>query len=154
MSQHNANHSHHNHHNAQHELGALALRLTLGSLLLAHGLMKLTVFGIDGTVGYFGSLGLPAIAAHLTIFGEVAGGLALIVGLFTRLAAVLSLPILLGATWAHAGNGWVFSNAGGGWEFPLLLVLLAGIVATQGAGAFALERLRTVQQLLPAALRA
>lgn len=137
----------------QHDIGALALRLTLGSIMLAHGLMKLTAFGIDGTVGFFGSLGLPAIAAHLTIFGEVAGGLALIAGVFTRLAALLSLPILLGATWAHAGYGWVFSNAGGGWEFPLLLVVLAGIVATQGAGAFALERLRPVQQWLPVALR-
>lgn len=137
----------------QHDIGALALRLTLGSVMLAHGLMKLTVFGIDGTVGFFGSMGLPAIAAHLTIFGEVAGGLALIAGVFTRLAALLSLPILLGATWAHAGYGWVFSNAGGGWEFPLLLVVLAGIVATQGAGAFALERLHPVQQWLPAALR-
>lgn len=131
-----------------HDFGALALRLALGSILLAHGLMKLVVFGVDGTVGYFASLGLPAIAAQLTILGEVAGGLALIVGFFTRLAALLSVPILLGATWAHAANGWVFSNAGGGWEFPLLLVVLAGIVATQGAGAYALERLQ------PAALRA
>lgn len=138
---------------ARQELGALALRLALGSILLAHGIMKLTVFGIDGTIGYFASLGLPAIAAQLTIFGEVAGGLALIVGMFTRLAALLSLPILLGAVWAHAGFGWVFSNAGGGWEFPLLLAVLAGIVATQGAGALALERLRPVQQLLPAPLR-
>lgn len=150
MQQHNAVKAQHN---AQRDHAALALRLTLGSILLAHGLMKLTVFGIDGTVGYFGSLGLPAIAAHLTIFGEVAGGLALIAGLFTRLTAVLSLPLLLGATWVHAGFGWVFSNAGGGWEFPLLLVVLAGIVAVQGSGSFALERARAVQQLLPAALR-
>jgi putative oxidoreductase len=77
------------HNFAQQEIGALALRLTLGSIMLAHGLMKLTVFGIDGTADFFASLGLPAIAAQLTIFGEIAGGLALVAGLFTRLPALL-----------------------------------------------------------------
>lgn len=136
------------------DLAALGLRLSLGSILLAHGLMKIFVFGVAGTVGFFGSLGLPAIAAHLTIFGEVAGGLALLLGVLTRLAAVLSLPILLGSVWAHAGNGWVFSNAGGGWEFPLLLVVIAGLVAMQGAGSYALERQPGFTALLPQALRA
>jgi len=51
----------------------------------------------------------------------------------------LSLPILLGATWTHLGNGWIFSNEGGGWEFPALLVVLAIIVAIQGAGAYTLS---------------
>ncbi len=136
------------------DLAALGLRLSLGSILLAHGLMKILVFGVAGTVGFFGSLGLPAIAAHLTIFGEVVGGLALLLGVLTRLAAVLSLPILLGSVWAHAGNGWVFSNAGGGWEFPLLLVVIAGLVAMQGAGSFALERQPAFAALLPRGLSA
>jgi putative oxidoreductase len=141
-------------HSQSHDIGALGLRLSLGSILLAHGLMKLLVFGVAGTVGFFASLGLPAIVAQLTIFGEVAGGLAILLGVFTRLAAILSLPILLGAVWAHAGNGWVFSNAGGGWEFPVLLVVLAGLVATQGAGSYALERQAAFANLLPRALRA
>ena len=119
-------------------LGAALLRVALGVILLAHGLLKIIVFTIPGTVGFFESLGLPAIVAYLTIFGEIAAGIALISGVLSRLAAVLSVPILLGATWTHLGNGWIFSNQGGGWEFPVLLVVLAVIVAIQGAGAYAL----------------
>ncbi len=119
-------------------LGATLLRIVLGVILLAHSLLKIFVFTIPGTVGFFESLGLPAIIAYLTIFGELAAGIALIIGVLPRLAAALSVPILLGATWAHIGNGWVFSNQGGGWEFPALLVVLAIIVAIQGAGTYAL----------------
>ena len=51
------------------EYGALIARLALGSILLAHGLLKLFVFTVPGTVGYFESIGLPALAAYMTIFG-------------------------------------------------------------------------------------
>ena len=54
------------------------------------------------------------------IGGEVIGGIALMLGIFTKLAAWLSLPILLGATWMHLGNGWLFSAEGGGGGFPAL----------------------------------
>lgn len=133
--------------------GAMLLRLSLGVILLSHGLLKVMVFTIPGTVGFFESLGLPAIVAYLTIFGELAGGAALLSGFMTRIAAASTLPILLGAVWAHMGNGWVFSAEGGGWEFPALLVVLAAIVAIQGAGAFALERAGFVKAILPQALR-
>lgn len=122
--------------------GALVTRLVLGSILLSHGLLKVLVFTIPGTVGYFESLGLPASVAYLTIFGELAGGTA------------ISLPILLGALWTHAGNGWLFSNAGGGWEFPLLLVFLAVAVAFQGNGPFALRKIPVVDGFVPQVLRA
>lgn len=133
--------------------GALLIRLTLGVVLLAHGLLKLLVFTPAGTVGYFESLGLPPIAAHLTIFAEVAGGSALILGAYARLVALLSLPVLLGATWVHIGNGWVFSNQGGGWEFPAVLVLMALAVVAQGAGRFAVRKIPGVDALIPAALK-
>ena len=134
--------------------GAFLLRLSLGTILLAHGLLKIFVFTIPGTVGFFASLGLPAIIAYLTIFGEVAGGIAILLGLYTRLAAILSLPILLGATWAHLGNGWVFSNPNGGWEFPAFLVAIAIVVAIQGSGAFALKKLPVIDALIPEPLKA
>ncbi|HUS54552.1 MAG TPA: DoxX family protein [Thermohalobaculum sp.] len=134
--------------------GALVTRLSLGGVLLSHGLLKVLVFTIPGTVGYFESLGLPAAVAYLTIFGEIAGGSAIMLGLYTRLAALLSIPILLGALWAHAGNGWLFSSEGGGWEFPLLLVVMAGAVAVQGSGPFALRGLPVVDNFVPHALRA
>ena len=132
--------------------GAFLTRITLGSILLAHGALKVFVFTIPGTFGFFESLGLPAIVAYLTIFGEVAGGTALILGIYPRLVALLSLPILVGAAWAHLGNGWLFSNEGGGWEFPVLLVVLAVVVAIQGAGSFAIRRLPIVDRLIPASL--
>lgn len=108
------------------------LRVSLGILLLSHGLLKVFVFSIPGTVGYFSSLGLPAAIAYMTIMGEVLIGLGLISGFYPCLFAVASLPILMGATWAHAGNGWLFSNPNGGWEFPLLLIILAISIALQG----------------------
>lgn len=134
--------------------GALTTRLALGSILLSHGLLKVLVFSIPGTVGYFESLGLPSIAAYLTIFGELAGGTAILLGLYTRLAALLSIPILAGAAIVHAANGWVFSNQGGGWEFPLLLVVLAFAVALQGGGSFALRKLPFVDAFIPTILKA
>lgn len=129
------------------DIGAAVLRVTLGTLLLAHGLMKIYIFTIPGTVAFFGSIGLPPIVAYLTMFGEVAGGVALIAGLFTRLAAALSIPLLVGATWAHSANGWVFSNAGGGWEFPAFLTMIALVVTIQGGGAFSLSRLAIANRL-------
>jgi len=134
--------------------GAFIIRVSLGVVLLAHGLLKVLVFTIPGTIGYFESLGLPAIAAHLVIYGELLGGAALILGLYSRLVAALSLPILIGSVWAHAANGWLFSAPNGGWEFPVLLVALAVAVAVQGGGAFALRKLPVVDGFVPNALKA
>lgn len=129
--------------------GAALLRITLGTLLLSHGLLKVYGFTVPGTVAFFGQLGLPPIAAYLTIFGELAGGAALILGIFTRLTAILTLPLLLGAVWAHSGNGWVFSAPNGGWEFPAFLVATSIVVAIQGSGAYALSRLPIVSNYAP-----
>jgi len=134
--------------------GAFINRIALGTILLAHGALKVFVFTIPGTVGFFESLGLPASAAYLTIFGEVVGGTFLLLGIYSRLTALLSLPILAGAAWAHLGNGWLFSNQGGGWEFPVLLIVLAVVVAIQGAGSFAIRKLPIVDKLIPASLKA
>jgi putative oxidoreductase len=49
------------------------------------------------------------------------------------------VPVLLGATWAHAGNGWLFTATGGGWEYPLFLSLTAVVQALLGDGAYALR---------------
>jgi putative oxidoreductase len=133
--------------------GAFLTRITLGSILLAHGALKIFVFTIPGTVGFFGSMGIPAIVAYLTIFGEVVGGAALILGIYPRLVALLSLPTLLGAAWVHSDNGWLFSNEGGGWEFPVLLTVLAIVVVIQGAGSFAIKQIPDLDRLIPASLK-
>lgn len=121
------------------DYAAFVLRVSSGVLFLAHGLLKVNVFTIAGTVGYFESLGLPAIAAYLTILAELAGGAALILGIGTRVVALALIPILLGAAWVHLGNGWVFSSDGGGWEFPVFWAAVQLAIALLGRGAFALK---------------
>jgi len=119
---------------------ALLLRLSLGTIMLAHGAwLKLGVFGLAGTMGFFGSIGYPPILGAVVALGETAAGLALIAGVLVRPAALLSLPILIGATALHAGNGWLFSAPNGGWEFPAFLTVAMLVQAGLGAGAHALD---------------
>lgn len=119
--------------------GALLLRVSLGALLLAHGLLlKVFTFTVAGTVGYFESIGYPGVFAYLVIGGEILGGLALILGVWTRWVALLAVPILIGATLQHIPNGWVFSAAQGGWEFPAFWTLALIVQALLGDGAYAL----------------
>lgn len=121
------------------DTAALILRVASGALFIAHGLMKVFIFTLPGTVGFFESLGLPGFLAYLTILAEVGGGLALILGVATRVVALALIPVLLGAVWVHSGNGWVFSSAGGGWEFPLFWAIVQGAIALLGSGAYALK---------------
>ncbi|MBP5980847.1 MAG: DoxX family protein [Halomonas sp.] len=116
------------------------LRVSLGVMALAHGLLKVFVFTLPGTVGYFESLGLPGFLAYLTILGELGGGLALILGIYTRWISLAMIPLLLGATSIHLGNGWMFSNEGGGWEFPLFWSVALLVQAGLGNGSFSLSR--------------
>lgn len=119
---------------------ALVLRVALGVMFLAHSLyLKVFVFTLPGTVGFFENLGLPAAVAYLTLLAESGGGLALILGFQTRLVALALVPVLLGATWVHAGNGWLFTAQGGGWEYPLFLTLAAVVQALLGSGAYAVK---------------
>ncbi len=119
--------------------GTALLRVTLGVAAIAHALLKLFVFTLPGTVAFFESLGLPGFLAYLTFFAELAGGAALIAGYKTRLAALALIPVLLGAAWAHSGNGWVFSNAGGGWEYPVFWAFALAAQALLGSGAHAVD---------------
>ena len=116
-------------------MGTTLLRVSLGIILLAHSAyLKIMVFGVAGTVGFFESLGLPAITAYLTMGAEILAGIALIAGYQVRLVSLAIIPVLIGATWVHAGNGWVFSNPGGGWEYPVFLIVAALVQAMLGSG--------------------
>jgi putative oxidoreductase len=115
------------------------LRVALGSMFLAHSVgLKLLVYGLPGTAAFFESLGLPGWSAYAVFAAEAAGGTMLVLGIQARWVALALLPVLLGAVWAHSGNGWVFTSPGGGWEYPLYLSLLALAQAMLGDGAFAL----------------
>ncbi len=119
-------------------LAALLLRVSMGIMLLAHGLLlKVMTFGIPGTVGFFQSIGYPGFLAYLVIAVEILGGIALILGFYSRWVSLIALPVLLGATLQHLGNGWVFSGTGGGWEFPAFWSLALVVQALLGDGALA-----------------
>lgn len=131
---------------------ALILRVSMGLLFLAHGLLlKVMTFGPAGTAAYFQSIGYPGAFAYLVILGEIGGGLALIFGFYTRIIAMLLVPIMLGATLQHVGNGWIFSAKGGGWEFPAFWTVLLFVQALLGDGAFAVSRALSLNaSLIPA----
>lgn len=122
------------------DLGPTLLRLALGLVFIAHGLLKVLVFTVPGTVAYFQSLGLPGVLAYAVIVAEVFGGLALLAGYRTRTVAAVLSAIGFGSILGHAGNGWLFTNAGGGWEYPLLLGVMTAALALTGPGAFAVDR--------------
>ena len=122
------------------DYAALLLRVSMGIGFIAHAWLKYAVFTPAGTVQYFQSLGLPGPLAYVVIAAEFFGGIALILGLWTRWVSLALIPILLGAVFAHAGNGFFFSAANGGWEFPAFWAVALAVQALIGGGAYALKR--------------
>ena len=119
---------------------ALILRISLGVLFLAHASLKLFVFTPAGAAQFFGSLGLPPFLAYVTILAEVAGGVALILGFYTRWAALALIPILLGAIYTvHGPAGFFFTNPKGGWEFLALWIVALVALVLLGDGPYALR---------------
>jgi putative oxidoreductase len=98
-------------------------------------LLKYFVFTLPGTAAFFQSLGLPGALGYVTFAAELIGGALLIAGVRTRVVALLLAPFVIGATWAHAGNGWVFTSANGGWEYPAFLSIATLVTALLGNGA-------------------
>ena len=129
---------------------ALVLRVGLGTMFIAHALLKYYVFTLPGTVQFFESLGLPGPIAYLTFWAELIGGTLILAGAGSRWVSAALIPLLIGATWAHAGNGWVFSAPNGGWEYPAFLVIAALTQALLGDGKFAVSALLARPGLRPA----
>lgn len=119
--------------------GLFILRFALGLMWVSHALLKVFVFTVPGFANFLASLGMPPALALPVILAELIGGVLIIAGVYARQVAVLLIPVMLGAMSAHIGNGWVFSAAGGGWEYPAFLVLVSAVVALSGEGAFALK---------------
>ena len=118
---------------------ALVLRLALGVMFIAHALLKVFVFTIPGTVGFFEQIGFPGWLAYVTIAAELGGGTLLVLGIWTRYVALALIPVLLGALSVHLGNGWLFSAPNGGWEYPAFLAVASLAQALLGDGAHALR---------------
>ena len=130
-------------------VAAMLCRLTLGVVMLPHGLQK-TVgmfggYGYSGTMGFLtGTVGLPTIIAFLVIAAESAGALALIFGFLTRFCAASLAVVMLGAIlMAHGQNGffmnWQGGQAGEGYEYLILAIGLALSLVVSGAGRFSID---------------
>ena len=120
--------------------GVFLLRVALGVMWIAHGLLKVFVFTVAGFGGFLGSLGLPAELALPIIVAEVAGGLMIVAGVYARHVALLLVPVMVGAMSVHIPNGWMFSVPNGGWEYPAFLIVTSFALWLIGDGAFALRK--------------
>lgn len=117
---------------------ALINRLALGTMFIAHGLLKAVVFTLPEAAKFFESVGFPGWTAYLVTFGEIIGGAAIVLGIRTRWAVAALLPVLLGTVSVHSGNGWLFSVPNGGWEYSAMLIVVSVVQLFLGDGAFAL----------------
>ena len=119
--------------------GAMLLRLGLGSMWIAHALLKWFVFTIPGFAGWLESQGLPAFMAWPVFLVELTGGVMILIGFYGRYFSAALVPIMLIAAWTHVSNGWLHTNEGGGWEYPMFLVLASIVHALIGDGRFAIR---------------
>src|ERR1700739_2600128 len=118
---------------------ALLLRASLAVLFFAHAGLKFFVFTPAGTAKFFGSIGMPPELAYVVMSAEVLAAGARLLGVLTRLAALLATPILLGAIFTvHGPAGFFFSNPHGGWEYPAFWTVALVVQALLGDGAYAL----------------
>ncbi len=126
--------------------GALILRLALGTMWIAHALLKWFVFTIAGFASWLESEGLPAFMAWPVFSLELLGGIMIVLGLYGRYVSAFLIPVMLVAAWTHSANGWVHNSAGGGWEYPIFLIFASIAYALIGDGRYAL---RSSQTLIP-----
>jgi putative oxidoreductase len=132
------------------------VRLVLGVVFFAHGAQKMLGwfggYGFQGTLGFFtGVLHIPTPFAVLAIFAEFFGGLGLIVGLLTRVAAFgIGVNMLVAILAVHAANGffvnWSGTQKGEGYEYHLLVLAIVAYLLIRGAGAFSLDGALTTRK--------
>jgi putative oxidoreductase len=120
--------------------GVALLRISLGVMWIAHALLKLFVFTLPGTAQFFESVGLPGILAYPVFAAELLGGTAILFGVYARQVSLALAPVMAVAASVHIGNGWLFTNQGGGWEYPVFLAVASLALWLAGDGALALRR--------------
>ena len=128
-------------------VGLTILRVVVGAIFIAHGAQKLFVYGFAGVSGAFGQMGIPmpALVGPFIALLEFSAGIALIVGLLTRLAALGLAFNMLGAILFVHLKGGLFLPTGS--EFALSLLASTTILALTGAGAFSLDALVAGQRV-------
>jgi putative oxidoreductase len=138
------------------DIATTILRLVLGVIFFAHGAQKTLGwfggYGFTGTMGFFtGAMHIPAPLAFLAIAAEFFGGLGLILGFLTRLAAFgIAVNMLVAITTVHGAFGlfmnWTGTQRGEGVEYHLLVLAMTAFLMIRGAGAFSLDRALTVAE--------
>jgi len=123
--------------------GATLLRLILGVVYIMHAYLAVVVFGPPGMIAYQAKHGVPfpEIGTWYLIVAHGLGGLFLVLGLFTRWAALANVPVMVGALlFVHLKNGvWAHANPSG-YEYVLVLAVVSLAVAMIGGGALTLRR--------------
>jgi putative oxidoreductase len=117
----------------------LVIRLVVGALFIAHGAQKVFGFGLAGVASGFAHMGIPmaGFMGPFIALLELLGGIALVVGLLTRLASLGLFFDMLGAIgFVHFKNGFFMPN---GYEFALTLAAITLALVLTGAGAFSLD---------------
>ena len=132
------------------DVSALILRLTLGIVFFPHGAQKALGwfggYGLSATLAAFtDKMHIPFIFALLCVIAEFLGAIALIIGFFTRLAALgIAIVMLVAIYLVHAQNGffinWYGSQKGEGIEYHLLAIGIAIALIIKGAGSFSIDK--------------
>ena len=122
------------------QLGITMLRVSLGVMWVAHALLKLLVFTLPGTAQYFASIGFAGWLAYPVFAIELLGGVALLLGVYARQVALGLVPVMAVAAAVHWSNGWVHTSTGGGWEYPVFLIVSSLALWLLGDGAWSLKR--------------
>jgi putative oxidoreductase len=132
------------------DTATIILRLVLGVIFFAHGAQKMLGwfggYGFSGTMGFFtGAMHIPAPLAFLAIAAEFFGGLGLVLGFLTRIAAFgIAVNMLIAIVMVHRGFGffmnWTGAQKGEGVEYHLLVLAMTVFLMARGAGAFSVDR--------------
>jgi putative oxidoreductase len=123
------------------DFALLLLRCGVGAVMLAHGINHMRP-NIDGTAGWFGSMGMKPAKLHawMATITEIVGGLLLVIGLLTPFAAAGVVGVMFVA-WAinHRGNGFFIFNPGEGWEYVMTLGIVGLAIGAIGPGGWSLD---------------
>jgi putative oxidoreductase len=125
----------------KYEAGTLILRVVLGITFFIHGLVKFQG-GIENTVGWFASIGLPGVLAYVVAIVELVGGIALIIGLGSKIVSAILALLMAGATLkVKLAGGFLGTGQGAGYELDLALLAMALFIAINGSKMFAVDQI-------------